>query len=234
MGRLTWLETIESAFGAKTWAIIVPAIYDTLYMALFTTILTVFFGLILGIALVTTNKDGIYPSPRFNVIAGSVVNGFRSLSSMIVIILTLPLSRLILGKSYGPEACIIALAVTCIPMFGRLVESSILEVSKGKIEAARSMGAKNRDIVLKVLLPEALPSLIRSFTISVIAIISTTALAGTLGAGGLGDVAVRFGYSRFKTDILLAAVLVMDVIVQAVQFAGNTLSKLILKKRHLI
>jgi D-methionine transport system permease protein len=141
---------------------------------------------------------------------------------------------LILGKSYGPKACIIALAVTCIPMFGRLVESSILEVSKGKIEAARSMGAKNRDIVLKVLLPEALPSLIRSFTISVIAIISTTALAGTLGAGGLGDVAVRFGYSRFKTDILLAAVLVMIVIVQAVQFAGNALSKFILKKRHLV
>ena len=234
MGRLTWLETIESAFSAKTWAIVVPAIYDTLYMVLFTTILTVFFGLILGIVLVTTDKDGIYPCPRFNALAGSIVNGFRSLPSMIVIILTLPLSRLILGKSYGPKACIIALAVTCIPMFGRLVESSILEVSKGKIEAARSMGAKNRDIVLKVLLPEALPSLIRSFTISVIAIISTTALAGTLGAGGLGDVAVRFGYSRFKTDILLAAVLVMIVIVQAVQFAGNTLSKLILKKRHLI
>jgi D-methionine transport system permease protein len=96
------------------------------------------------------------------------------------------------------------------------------------------MGAKNRDIVLKVLLPEALPSLIRSFTIAVIAIISTTALAGTLGAGGLGDVAVRFGYTRFKTDILLAAVLVMIVIVQAVQFTGNTLSKFILKKRHQI
>ncbi|MDR1376516.1 MAG: ABC transporter permease [Synergistaceae bacterium] len=234
MGRLTWFETIESAFSVKTWAIIVPAIYDTLYMVLFTTILTVFFGLILGIVLVTTDKDGIYPSPRFNSLAGSIVNGFRSLPSMIVIILTLPLSRLILGKSYGPKACIIALAVTCIPMFGRLVESSILDVSKGKIEAARSMGAKNRDIVLKVLLPEALPSLIRSFTIAVIAIISTTALAGTLGAGGLGDVAVRFGYSRFKTDILLAAVLVMIIIVQLVQFTGNTLSKLVLKRRHLI
>lgn len=234
MGTATLWETLESAFSAKTWAIVVPAIYDTLYMVFFTTILTVFFGLILGIILVTTDKDGIYPLPRFSAVVGGVVNGFRSLPSMIVIILSLPLSRLILGKSYGPKACIIALAVTCIPMFGRLVESSILEVSKGKIEAARSMGAKNRDIVLKVLLPEALPSLIRSFTISVIAIISTTALAGTLGAGGLGDVAVRFGYSRFKTDILLAAVLVMIVIVQAVQFAGNALSKFILKKRHLV
>ena len=122
MGRFTWLETIESAFSAKTWAIVVPAIYDTVYMVLFTTILTVFFGLILGIVLVTTDKDGIYPSPLFNAVAGSVVNGFRSLPSMIVIILTLPLSRLILGKSYCPKACIIALAVTCIPMFGRLVK----------------------------------------------------------------------------------------------------------------
>jgi D-methionine transport system permease protein len=234
MGRLTLWETIVSAFSAKTWAIVTPAIGETLYMVLCTTILTVFFGLLLGVLLVITDKDGIHPCPRFSLIAGSVVNGFRSLPSMIVIILTLPLSRLIVGRSYGPQACIIALAVTCIPMFGRLVESSILEVSKGKIEAARSMGAKNREIVLKVLIPEALPSLIRSFTIAIIAIISTTALAGTLGAGGLGDVAVRFGYSRFKTDILLAAVLVMIVIVQVVQFTGNSLSKLVLKKRHLI
>lgn len=203
-------------------------------MVLYTTVLTAAFGLVLGISLVATSRDGIYPSPRFYGVAGGIVNCFRSLPSMIVIILTLPLSRVILGKSYGPKACIIALAVTCIPMFGRLVESSILEVPKGKIEAARAMGAENKDIVLKILLPEALPSLIRSFTIAVIAVISTTALAGTLGAGGLGDVAVRFGYSRFKTDILLAAVFVMIIIVQAVQFAGNGLSRFILKKRHLI
>ncbi|MDR2528201.1 MAG: ABC transporter permease [Synergistaceae bacterium] len=234
MNKMTFVETLRSAFSDKTWAIVTPAIYETLYMVFFTTLLTAFFGMFLGISLVVTDRDGIYPSPRFNALLGSVINGFRSLPSMIVIILTLPLSRMIIGISYGPKACIIALAVTCVPMFGRLVESSILEVSKGKIEAARSMGAKNLDIVLKVLLPEALPSLIRSFTISVIAIISTTALAGTLGAGGLGDVAVRFGYSRFKTDVLLAAALVMIVLVQAVQFAGNGLSKFVLKKRHLI
>jgi D-methionine transport system permease protein len=234
MERMTLSQTITSAFSEKTWAIVLPAIYDTLYMVFFTTILTAFFGALLGILLVATDADGIYPCRRFSAVLGSVVNGLRSLPSIIIIILTLPLSRIIIGVSYGPKACIIALAVTCIPMFGRLVESSILEVPKGKIEAARSMGAQNRHIIMKVMIPEALPSLIRNFTIAVIAVISTTALAGMLGAGGLGDVAVRFGYNRFKTDILIAAVLVMIIMVQIVQKIGDSLSKLILKKRHLI
>jgi D-methionine transport system permease protein len=234
MERMTLSQTIASAFSAKTWAIILPAIWDTLYMVLFTTLLTAFFGTLLGILLVVTNADGIYPCRRFSAILGGVINGLRSLPSMIVIILTLPLSRLVIGISYGPKACIIALAASCIPMFGRLVESSILEVPSGKIEAARSMGATNGHIVAKVMIPEALPSLIRNFTIALIAIISTTALAGSFGAGGLGDVAVRFGYQRFKTDILIAAVLVMIVLVQLVQFTGDALSKFILKKRHLI
>jgi D-methionine transport system permease protein len=231
---MTLSETIMSAFGEKTWAIVFPAIYDTLYMVFYTTILTAFFGLLLGILLVATSSDGIYPCRRFSMVLGGIVNGLRSLPSIIIIILTLPLSRLIIGVSYGPQACIIALAVTCVPMFGRLVESSILEIPKGKIEAARSMGAKNRHIIMKVMIPEALPSLIRNFTIAVIAVISTTALAGMLGAGGLGDVAVRFGYNRFKTDILIAAVLVMIVMVQIVQFVGNFLSRSVLKRRHLI
>ncbi|MDR1966002.1 MAG: ABC transporter permease [Synergistaceae bacterium] len=234
MEKMTLLQTFASAFSGKTWAIVLPEIYNTLYMVLFTTILTAFFGMLLGILLVSTDADGIYPCPRFSAILGGIVNGLRSLPSIIIIILTLPLSRMLIGVSYGPKACIIALAVTCIPMFGRLVESSILEVPKGKIEAARSMGAQNRHIIMKVMIPEALPSLIRNFTIAVVAVISTTALAGMLGAGGLGDVAVRFGYNRFKTDILIAAVLVMIVMVQIVQRAGDGLSKLVLKKRHLI
>ncbi|MDR1509437.1 MAG: ABC transporter permease [Synergistaceae bacterium] len=234
MEKMTLAEAVSSAFGPKTWAIILPAIYDTLYMALFTTLLTAFFGILLGILLVVINQDGIYPCRRLSAVIGALVNGLRSLPSIIVIILTLPLSRMIIGVSYGPKACIIALSVTCIPMFGRLVESSIMEVQQGKIEAARSMGAKNGHIVLKVMIPEALPSLIRSFTVTVIVVISTTAIAGMLGAGGLGDVAVRFGYNRFKTDILIAAVLVMIVMVQAIQVIGDSISKSVLKKRHLL
>jgi len=227
-------QIIVSAFSAKTWAIIIPAIWQTLYMVGLTTVFTMLFGLLLGVVLVVTDKDGVHPVPVLNKILGTIVNMFRSLPSMVLIILTLPLSRLILGISYGPKACILALVVSAVPMFGRLVESSILEVTKGKIEAAKALGTTNRRIVLKVLIPEALPALIRSFTISVIAIISITALAGSFGAGGIGDVAVRFGYARFKTDILIAAVLVLIVLVQGIQITGDLFAKHISKKRHLI
>jgi D-methionine transport system permease protein len=226
--------TIQSAFSAATWSLVWPSIGQTLYMTGLTTVLTGIFGLILGIALLVTDRDGLCPMPVFNTVAGGIVNALRSMPSVIIIILTLPLSRLIIGVSYGPKACIIALAFTCMPMFARLVESSILEVPKGKAEAAAAMGAKKRDIVFKVLLPEALPNLVRSFTIAVIAIISTTALAGSFGAGGLGDVAVRYGYNRFRGDVLIAAVLVLIVIVNLVQFAGAGISRAILKRRHLL
>lgn len=227
-------EVIKSAFGKSVWEIVGPAIKDTIYMTLLTTVFTLFLGVILGIILVVTDKQGIHPLPVFNKVLGAIVNVLRSLPSMILIILTLPLSRLFIGRAYGPEACILALVASCVPMFGRLVESSILEVSKGKIEAAKSMGTSNFHIVVKVLIPEALPSLVRAFTVAIIAIIATTALAGTFGAGGLGDVAVRFGYSRFKTDMLIAAVLVLIVLVQLVQFLGDAVSKHIIKKRFLM
>jgi D-methionine transport system permease protein len=228
------LANIRGAFSAATWGIVTPAISQTLYMVLLTTALTGLFGLVLGVALVLTDKDGLRPIPAFNSAMGGIINALRSMPSVIIIILTLPLSRLVIGISYGPRACIIALAVTCIPMFARLVENSILEVSKGKFEAAKAMGAKNREIVFKVMLPEALPALVRNFTIAVIAIISTTALAGSFGAGGLGDVAVRFGYNRFKGDILIASVLVLIVLVNLVQLLGGGIAKHILKKRHLV
>lgn len=234
MNNSDLFQIIASAFSAKTWAIIIPAIWQTLYMVSLTTILTLLFGLFLGVVLVVTDKDGVHPIPHLNKILGTIVNMFRSLPSMVLIILTLPLSRLILGISYGPKACILALVVSAVPMFGRLVESSILGVSKGKIEAAKALGTSNRRIVLKVLIPEALPTLIRSFTIAIIAIISITALAGSFGAGGIGDVAVRFGYQRFKTDILIAAVLVLIVLVQIIQLAGDLSAKYISKRRHLI
>jgi D-methionine transport system permease protein len=230
----SFINVLISAFSGDTWAIVAPAIGQTIYMTAMTTIFTFIFGIALGIVLITTDKSGLHPMPIFSKILGSLVNMLRSLPSMILIILTLPLSRLFIGVSYGPQACIIALVASCVPMFGRLVESSILEVPKGKLEAAKSMGTPNHKIIFKVLLPEALPSLVRNFTIAVIAIISTTALAGSFGAGGLGDVAVRFGYTRFKTDILIAAVLVLVILVELIQFAGDRYSRHISKKRYLL
>jgi D-methionine transport system permease protein len=231
---MSFFESLKNAFTPAVWTIVAPAIAQTLYMTVVTTLLTGVFGVILGVLLVISDKDGISPMPTFNLVVGTIINAFRSMPSVIIIILTLPLSRLIIGISYGPSACIVALAVTCIPMFSRLVESSILEVSKGKIEAAKAFGAKNRHIVFKVMLPEALPALWRNYTIAIIAIISTTALAGSFGAGGLGDVAVRYGYARFRVDMLIASVLVMIGIVCFVQIAGGSISRHILRKRYLL
>jgi D-methionine transport system permease protein len=228
------LHNIRRAFGFEVWSIVGPSIFQTLYMTAFTTILTGFFGLVLGIALILTDRDGLHPMPLFNNLLGGIINALRSMPSVIIIILTLPLSRLIIGISYGPSACIFALAFTCIPMYARLVENSILEVPKGKLEAAKAMGSRTAAIVFKVMLPEALPALVRSFTVAVIAVISTTALAGSFGAGGLGDVAVRYGYQRFRVDMLIASVAALVVLVTAVQIVGNSIAKRILKRRHLI
>jgi D-methionine transport system permease protein len=229
-----FILSLKGAFGAAVWSVVGPSIFQTLYMTALTTLLTGVFGLALGIALVLTDRDGLLPLPLFNTLLGGVINALRSMPSVIIIILTLPLSRLIIGISYGPSACIFALAFTCVPMFARLVENSILEVPKGKFEAAKAMGSRTTAIVCKVMLPEALPALVRSFTVAVIAVISTTALAGSFGAGGLGDVAVRYGYQRFRVDMLIASVAALVVLVTAVQIIGNNIAKRILKRRHLI
>lgn len=221
----SFLNVIRSSFSLNTWEIIGPAIGQTLYMSFITVFYSLALGIILGILLVVTDQNGIYPMPTFNRVFGAVINVLRSFPSMILIILTLPLSRFIVGKSYGPDACILALVMVVVPMLSRLVESSLRDVTRGKVEAAQAMGSSNMRIVVCVLLPEALPSLIRNTTIAFIAIISTTALAGSFGAGGLGAVAVQYGYDRFETEVLIAAVLVLVVIVQAVQLTGDLLAK---------
>ncbi|MDR1522823.1 MAG: ABC transporter permease [Endomicrobium sp.] len=228
------VEFFIRLFSQETTDIILPATLQTLYMVFVATPITIFFGLVFGSSLYITDKNGLYPMFIFNKTFGAIINAVLALPSMIVIILALPLSKFVVGVSYGPKACVIALTIVCTPIFSRLVESSILEVSKGKVEAAKSMGASTFDIILKVMLPEALPSLIRNFVVLTITLISITAIAGTFGAGGLGEVAVRFGYHRFRTDILLAAVLVLLVLVEGLQLLGDKLSKRMLKKRHLI
>ncbi|MDR2110115.1 MAG: ABC transporter permease [Spirochaetaceae bacterium] len=227
------IQTIINAFGQKTWFLVGPAVIPTLYMAGSATVLTLMVGLIFGSLLFLTRPDGLAPFNAFNTIFGSVINALRSLPAIIMIIVTLPLSKLLVGITYGPKACIVALSCTCIPMFSRLVENSFLEVSRGKIEAAISMGAKIIDIMFKVVLPECLPVLIRNSTFTIVAIIGTTTLAGYFGAGGLGDTAVRYGYARFQGDVLLACVLVLFVIIHLVQLLGDLITKGIIKKWHI-
>lgn len=229
-----WYEVVKSSFSKEVWSEIAPSIIDTLYMTIIASLIMLVAGLIIGVMLTATCPDGLRPLRVPYAAAGWIINCLRSLPQMIMIILMIPVARLIFGQSYGTNACIIAIAASCIPMYARIVESSLLEIDKGKIESARSIGSTNAQIIWHILLPETAPSLIRGFTVAVIAVISMTALAGMFGAGGIGDIAVRFGYQRFQHDKLLACVYVLIVLVQIVQWAGNMLSNRILKQRNLI
>ncbi|MDR1542420.1 MAG: ABC transporter permease [Clostridiales bacterium] len=227
-------EVFLASFDPAAWKSLVPAIWETLYMVGITCVITLVGGVILGLILTVTNTFGLLPIVWLNRSLSAVVNCLRSLPQMIMIILMIPVARMILGKAYGVNACIIALAASCIPMFARLVESSLLEIEKGKVDAAKAMGSSSFQIIFRIMIPETLPSLIRGFTVAIIAVISMTALAGNFGAGGIGDIAVRFGFQRFQHEVLFAAVYVLVALVQLVQFAGDAASKILLKKRHLI
>ena len=227
-------EVIKASFSAALWQEIAPSITDTVYMTVVASIIMLIVGLALGVLLTVTSPDGLFPlSVPYSIISW-IINCLRSLPQMIMIILMIPVARLLFGQSYGTNACIVAVAASCIPMYARIVESSLLEIDKGKIEAARSIGSTNTQIICHILLPETAPSLIRGFTVAVIAVVSMTALAGMFGAGGIGDIAVRFGYQRFQHDKLFACVYVLIVIVQVVQWAGTLLSTRLLKQRNLI
>ena len=227
-------EVLKSTFSAKVWGEILPATWDTLYMVSVAALIMLVFGITIGVLLYITQADGIFPLKWFNRIVGTIVNCLRSLPEMIMIIVTLPLARLILGKGYGANACIVALAASCIPMFARMVESALIEVSKGKIEAAKAMGSNTRQIIFYVIIPESKASMVRAFTTALIAIVSMTALAGNFGAGGIGDIAVRYGFQRYQHDMLFATIIVLIIIVQLIQFLGDKISNILLKKWHMI
>lgn len=227
-------EVIRASFNPDIWKELLVPIGETIYMTFISSVIVLVFGVLLGICLTLTSPDGLLPLRISYTTVGWLINVLRSLPQMVMIILMIPVARLFFGKSYGTNACIIAIAASCIPMYARIVESALLEIEKGKIEAAKSIGSTNRQILFKVVIPETLPSLIRGFTVAVIAIISMTALAGMFGAGGIGDIAVRFGYQRFQHDRLFACVYILIILVQITQGVGNVISNRILKTRNLI
>ena len=227
-------EVIKASIEPAIWKELLKPVGETLYMSTVSSLIVLVFGIILGIFLTITCPDGLIPVKIPYLTAGWLINVLRSLPQMVMIILMIPVARLFFGKSYGTNACIIAIAASCIPMYARIVESSLLEIGKGKIEAAKSIGSSNLQIVTKVILPETLPGLIRGFTVAVISVISMTALAGMFGAGGIGDIAVRYGYQRFQHDRLFACVYILVILVQLTQGIGNLISNRILKTRNLI
>ncbi|GLI08588.1 ABC transporter permease [Paenibacillus tyrfis] len=205
---------------------------ETVYMVLWSSVFALVLGIALGITLVVTEKGGILEAPLLHKIIGAVINSVRSLPFIILIILLLPLSRLIVGTSLGPTAAIVSLSIGAAPFLGRVIENSLKEVSAGKIEAAKAVGASPLTIIFRVLIPEALPALVRAMTIAIIAITEFTAVAGAIGAGGLGSLAIRFGYQRFREDVLIATVLLIIVLVQLIQWSGDYIAKSIDKKRY--
>ena len=197
----------------------------TLYMTLTSTLMAYVLGLPLGIALVVTAKDGLRPNAFVYKILDVVVNILRSVPFLILLILVIPLTRLIAGKSYGPTATIVPLTIAAAPFIARLVESSLLEVDKGVIEAAQSMGANTWTIICKVLLTEARTSLIVGVTIALGTILGYSAMAGVVGGGGLGDIAIRYGYYRYESDIMWVTVVLLVLLVQILQIIGTRMSK---------
>lgn len=211
--------------------IIIKALGETVYMSVVTSVFTFIIGTILGVILVVTEKGNILQAARFNKLFGTVINVIRSFPTMILIVVLLPLSRILVGTTIGANAAIVPLIIGLAPFLARMVENNIKEVDHGKIEAAISMGTKASTIITRVLIPEALPSLIRSYTLCIITVIGTTTLAGAIGAGGLGSVALRYGYERFETSYMIVTVVILVVLVQVVQIIGDIIAKLIIKKR---
>lgn len=205
---------------------------ETLYMVIISSLIAFLLGVPIGVLLVITDKGGIFPLLKVNRIVGFLINVIRSIPEMILIIILLPLSKLIVGTTLGANAAIVSISIGSAPFLARIIENSLKEVEFGKIEAAESMGATPFEIIKKVLLPEALPSIVRGITIAVIGIIGFTAIAGAIGAGGLGSLAIRFGYQRFRTDVLIGTVVILVIIVQLIQLIGEFIAKSINRKRY--
>ena len=204
---------------------------QTLEMVLFSTLFSMVIGFPLGVLLYSTNSMGITPRPILNQVLSRIVNVLRSFPFIILMILLFPLSRLILGTSIGTTATIIPLSIAAAPFVARLVETALLEVDPGMIQAARAMGSTNSQIIYKVLIPESMPSLVSGITLTIINLIGYSTMDGTIGGGGLGDLAIRYGYQRFRPDVMAASVVVIIVMVEVIQFIGTRIANRMLANR---
>lgn len=216
---------------SKVITMILEGIRDTLYMTLGSTILGYVFGLPMGILLTVTDKNGIRPNAFVYKIFDVICNIVRSIPFLILLILLIPFTRLVVGKSYGSTATIVPLVVCAAPYIARMVESSLKEVDAGVIEAARSMGASDWNIIFRVLLVEARTSLVIGATITTGMILGYSAMAGTVGGGGLGDIAVRYGYYRWQTDIMIITVILLIILFQIIQTIGMKIAKNVDKRK---
>lgn len=201
--------------------LMIQGIEETLFMVSISTLIAAIIGIPLGITLVTTSKGHILENRVINQILGTIVNIIRSIPFIILMVAIIPLTRLIAGTSIGTTAACVPLTIVAIPFLSRLVETSIRDVDFGLVEAAESMGASPLQIIRKVLLPEALPTIINNITVLIVNLIGASAMAGAIGGGGLGDIAIRYGYQRFQADVMLATIIILVIGVNLIQACGD-------------
>ena len=211
-------------------ALIADALWQTLVMVAVSGGVGALLGIPLGVVLFVTDKKSFIPMPALNAVLGTLVNALRSVPFIILLVAIIPFTRLVVGTSIGTAAAIVPLTIAVAPFIARIVEQSLREVDKGLIEAGQSMGATNLQIITKILLPEALPGIVSGLTISIIALIGYSAMAGAIGGGGLGDLGIRYGYQRFMPEVMWTVVLILIVLVQSIQMAGDRLVRKLSRK----
>jgi D-methionine transport system permease protein len=211
---MDWLVTLP-------WTALLNSLLQTVVMTAVSGAISFVLGLPLGLVLIGTAPGGIWEHRGVNKALGAVVNAFRSLPFIILLVALIPLTRLIVGTSIGTAAAIVPLSISAIPYFGRVSEQCLREVDRSLIDAVKAMGGGSRAIVFEVLIPEALPSLVAGFTVTLVLLIGASAMAGAVGAGGLGDLAIRYGYQRFQTEVMVAVIVVLIALVSLVQAAGD-------------
>jgi D-methionine transport system permease protein len=201
--------------------LLVQSLWETILMTAISGLISLVAGLPLGLALVMTNKGGITENLAINRVLGAVINGFRSVPFIILLVALIPVTRLIVGTALGTWAAIVPLAIAATPYYARIAEVSLREVDPGLIDAVRAMGGSRWTIIREVLVPEALPGIVAGFTVTLVTLIGASAMAGAIGAGGLGDLAIRYGYQRFETNVMIAVVVVLIVLVCGIQWLGD-------------
>ena len=219
-----------SNFISQYGALFAQGTVDTLVMTLASTLFAYVIGVPLGVLLVITAKDGLWPQRALNTVLGWIVNVGRSIPFIILLVAIIPFTRVVVGTSLGVPGAIVPLTVAAIPFVGRMVEQSLAEVDGGLVEAAQSFGANTWQIVCKVMLRESLPSLVRGASITVITLFGYTAMAGAVGAGGIGDIAIRYGYQRYLGDVMIASIVLCVALVQVFQSIGDLVARLVDKR----
>ncbi|MFJ2427135.1 methionine ABC transporter permease [Pseudomonas sp. NPDC087804] len=219
---INWDEILQLVFNATG---------ETLYMVLLAGLFTLLIGLPLGVLLFISRRDGLRPMPRFNAALSSLVNLGRSLPFVVMLIALIPLTRLVVGTTLGSTAAVVPITIGAFPFFARIVENALDEVDKGRIEAILAMGGDISHVIFKVLLPEALPALLAGITLTLVMLIGFSSMAGVIGGGGLGDLAIRYGYQRFNNEVMVATVVVLVILVQGVQSLGDRLVRSLAHRR---